>query len=157
MLIKTPINQWPLQSYSVTLSQLILIKAEWSKPRKCYHHHPLLSIFFYFSGKKTKPKLLIDRRQGKQKHKMYMADSLYVRLLAKKYNSSPLLLFFFSVYFCTLFKQTKERKIDVESWMIMTNSSPILRYMGSTDNNRSGIRTPPAWRPLWRPFVEGWP
>ena len=109
MLIKTPINQWPLQSYSVTLSQLILIKAEWSKPRKCYHHHPLLSIFFYFSGKKTKPKLLIDRRQGKQKHKMYMADSLYVRLLAKKYNSSPLLLFFFSVYFCTLFKQTKER------------------------------------------------
>lgn len=24
MLIKTPINQWPLQSYSVTLSQLIL-------------------------------------------------------------------------------------------------------------------------------------
>ena len=28
MLIKTPINQWPLQSYSVTLSKLILIKAE---------------------------------------------------------------------------------------------------------------------------------
>ena len=83
MLIKTPINQWPLQSYSVTLSQLILIKAEWSKPRKCYRHHPLLSIFFYFSGKKTKPKLLIDRRQGKQIHKMYMADSLYVRLLAR--------------------------------------------------------------------------
>ena len=68
MLIKTPINQWPLQSYSVTLSQLILIKAELSKPRKCCHHHPLLSIFFYFSGKKTKPKLLIYRRQGKNKN-----------------------------------------------------------------------------------------
>ena len=109
MLIKTPINQWPLQSYSVTLSQLILIKADDQNPGNAIIYHPLLSIFFYFSGKITKPKLLIDRRQGKQKHKMYMADSLYVRLLAKKYNSSPLLLFFFSVYFCTLFKQTKER------------------------------------------------
>jgi len=68
MLIKTPINQWPLQSYLVTLSQLLILKQNDQNPGNhaiiilCYHY------FFIFRVKKTKPKLLIDRRQGKNKN-----------------------------------------------------------------------------------------
>jgi len=50
MLIKTPINQWPLQSYSVTLSQLILKQNDQNPGIAiiilCYHY------FFIFRVKK---------------------------------------------------------------------------------------------------------
>ena len=66
MLIKTPINQWPLQSYSVTLSQLIL-KQNDQTPGNAIIILCVIIIFF-FRVKKTKPKLLIDHRQGKNKN-----------------------------------------------------------------------------------------
>ena len=65
MLTKTPINQWPLQSYLVILSQLT-IKAEKSKPRTI-RHFLLLLIFLYFWGRnKKKMNNRIDCRRGKK-------------------------------------------------------------------------------------------